>query len=290
MDPEQEQLAGAPDSNAAAAAAEEHNEQAEQHDDQTDEASQEVAEEEEEIEIGDKKFALPKSAAEKLKAERLMQADYTRKTQEVAETRKAIEAERELVKLQAQQHQQYLNEVAEVVSIDKQLAHLEKLDWSALIAEDPVQAMQLQRQQQALQSQRNAAAQAITQKQQQHALAEQQDIAKRAQEADAYLKREIPGWSDERSARLKAFAVEQGLPADQLAMAVVRTPALAKVLHKAELFDQLEKKQSTKPKAPAAPPAPVTRVGAARATAAKDPSKMSAAEWMEHRNKELRKR
>ena len=41
-----------------------------------------------------------KDALEKLKAERLMQADYTRKTQEVAEQRKAIEAQRAQVQQQ----------------------------------------------------------------------------------------------------------------------------------------------------------------------------------------------
>jgi hypothetical protein len=277
------------DSDAAAATAAEETEQR-LHDDQTDADSQEHTEEDEEVEIGDKKFALPKSAAEKLKAERLMQADYTRKTQEVAEERKAVAAEREQAKQSAEQQQQYLQEVAEVVAIDKQLAEYAKVDWQAFSDRDPVGAQKLHFQYQALQTERNQAVQNVTQKQQQHALAEQQTLAKQVQEADAYFKREIPGWSDERSTRLQKFAIEQGIPAGTLAMAVVKNPALVKVLHKAELYDQLEKKQGAKPKTPPAPPAPVTRVSASRATAAKDPDKMPMDDWLKWREGQRKKR
>ena len=48
-----------------------------------------------EEELDGAKIRGTKAAIEKIKAERLMQADYTRKTQTVAEERKAVEAERE---------------------------------------------------------------------------------------------------------------------------------------------------------------------------------------------------
>lgn len=285
---ELEQPADQLDSDAAANAAEEHDQAAEHDDDQVDEASQEQAEEDEEIEVGGKKFALPKSAAETLKAERLMQSDYTRKTQEVAESRKAVEAEREQVKQAAAQQQQYIKEIAKVTALDDQLEQYKQLDWNALSDQDPVAAQKLHFQFQALQQQRQQAEQAVTQKQHEHALAEQQNLAKQVQEADAYFKREIPGWSGERSARLQQYAVEIGIPGSDLAMLAVKHPAIAKALHKAELFDQLEKKQSTKPKAPTAPPAPVTRVSAARASAKVDPAKLSVDDWMAQRNKQVR--
>lgn len=284
---ELEQPAEQLDSGAAAAAAEEHDQAAEQHDDQADEVSQEEAEEEEEIEIGGKKFAMPKSVAAEIKAGTMRNADYTQKTQAVAAERKAFEAEREQVR---QQSQQYIKELATVHSIDAQLEQYKQIDWSAASDQDPVAAQKLHFEYQALQNKRQEAVQAVTQKQEAHALAEQQTLAKQVQEADAYFRREIPGWSNERSARLQQFAVEQGLPADALTMAVVRQPALAKLLHKAELFDQMEKKQSKKPQAPAAPPAPVTRVGAARAAAKPDPSKMTDAQWYAAQQEARRKR
>lgn len=247
-------------------------------------------EEEDEIEVDGKKFAMPKSAAEKLKAERLMHADYTQKTQAVAEERKAVAAQREQVLRQQQEAQKYIDNLAEVRSIDRQLEQYNQLDWGKLIDEDPQAVMKLQQQQRALESQRQGVMHAITQQQEQDRLAEQQNLAKQVQEADAYFKREIPGWSNERSDRLMHYAVEQGLPAELLSQAVLRQPALAKVLHKAELFDQLAKQQAaTKPKAPVQDK-PVTRITATRASAHRDPAKMSDAEWLKHRQEKQRKR
>lgn len=287
---ELEQSAETLNSGAAAAAAEEHDQQADQHDDQTDEASQEQTEEDEEVEIGDKKFALPKSAAEKLKAERLMQSDYTRKTQEVAETRKAVEAERDHVRHEREQQQQYVKEVAKVHALDDQLAEFEKVNWSELSQSDPALAQQLDFQRRDLERKRNEAETAVTQKQQQHALAEQQATAKQIQEAEAYVKREIPGWTPELGAKINQFAQAQGVKMDQsFARAVIAHPALIKIMHDAQMFQQLKAKQ-TAPSKPAPPPAPVTRVSAARASAAKDPDKMSMDEWAKWRNEQRRKR
>jgi hypothetical protein len=270
---ELEQPAGLPDSDAAAAAAEEHDQQAQQHDDQADEASQEQAEEDEEIEIGGKKVAMPKSIAAEIKAGTMRNADYTQKTQAVAAERKAVETEREQVRQEAAQQQQYIKEIARVTALDDQLEQFKQVDWSTLSDQDPVGAQKLHFQYQALQQERHQAAQAVTQKQHEHALAEQQTVAKQVQEAEAYVQREIPGWTQERAAKVNAFAESRGVKMDQtFAKLVIQQPALIKILHEAELFDQLAKKQTTKsPTAPAAPPAPVTRVGASRATAAKDP-------------------
>lgn len=249
------------------------------HDDDLSDADPQgqAAEEEEEVEVGDHKLALPKSIAEKLKAERLMHADYTQKTQQVAEQRKQVEAQAEDVVRQRQEQHQYIQEVAKVVAIDDQLAQYQALDWQALIASDPVQAMQLQQQQKALEGARHNAIQAVTQKQQQVALNEQQAIAKQVQEASAYFEREIKGWSPERSNALLKFGTDAGIPAQVLSQAVLRHPALAKILHQAELYDQLSKKQTPKP--PAVPAAkPAIRVGS-NATVKKDPTKMNDTEF-----------
>lgn len=290
---ELEQSAELPNSDAAHdAAAEEHDQAAEQHDDQDDSASQEQAEEDEEIEIDGKKFALPKSAAAKLQSERLMQQDYTRKTQEVAASRQAIEAEREQVRQHAQQQQQYLDDVADVRAIDKTLKQYAELNWAQLIEENPVQAMQLQQQQRALEAERSTKMQGITQKQNEQALSEQQATAKQVQDAEAYVQREIPGWNDQRAAKVvNEYAQAQGLKLDQAtARLLAQHPVFFKFMDKAEKFDQLVAKQSAKPQTPAAPPAPVTRVSAARATAKVDPDKMSTEQWMKHRAEQLRKR
>lgn len=288
---ELEQLAATPDSDAAAAAAEEHDQASAQHDDQVDADSQEQTEEDEEVEVGGKKIAMPKSIAAEVKAGMMRNADYTQKTQAVAAERKAIEAEREQVRQQAAQHQQYLDDVADLRAVEKQLKQFGGVDWQRLSDEDPVTAQKLHFQYQELQREHQKAAQAITQKQHENALAEQQSSAKQVQEAEAYVQREIPGWTQERAAKVQAYAAAEGLKLDAAtAKVLIQNPVLLKIMHKAELFDQLAKKQTAKPAAPAAPPAPVTRVGAARATAAKDPDKMPMDEWVKWRSEQRRKR
>lgn len=284
---------GSPDSEAAGnTAAEDENLVVDEQLDDVDQdaVSQEDAEEEEdEIEVDGKKFAMPKSAAEKLKSERLMHADYTQKTQAVAEERKTVAAEREQVQRHQQEAQQYIGELAKIQSIDERLADYRAVDWDALSDADPQTFQKLDRQMRALEASRNEVAQVITQKQQQNALSEQQALAKQVQEADAYFKREIPGWSNERSTRLQQYAIEQGIPAEVLGQAVIRQPALAKLLHKAEMFDQLEKKQTAAKPKPPVQEKPVTRITATRQSAQRDPDKMGMDEWATWFNKQRKK-
>lgn len=289
---ELEQLVETPDSDAAhTAAAEEHEQQAGNHDDNVDPDSQEQPEEDEEIEIDGKKFALPKSAAQRLQSERLMQQDYTRKTQEVAEGRKALEAEREQAKAAHAQQQQFIKEIAKVQALDDELAKFNGIDWDGLSDTDPVTVQKLQIRLQALQNERHQAAQAVTTKQNEYALQEQQATAKQLQEAEAYVQREIPGWTNERGAQINKFAADMGVKVDrQFAQALIQNPALMKILDQAEKFSQLVAKQAAKPKAPTAPPAPPTRVSASRASAKPDPAKQSDADWYAARKEQQRKR
>jgi len=289
---ELEQSAELPNSDAAHdAAAEDHTQAAEQHDAQADEVSQEEAEEDEEIEIGGKKVAMPKSIAAEIKAGTMRNADYTQKTQAVAEERKAVEAERARVREEAQQQQQYIKEIAKVHALDDELAKFKDIDWDGLSDTDPVSVQKLQIRLQTLQSERHAAVQAVTQKQNEHALVEQQATAKQLQDAEAYVQREIPGWTPERAGALNEYASKLGVKMDQAtARTIVQNPAFLLMMDKAEKFDQLVAKQSAKPKTPTAPPPPVPRVGAARASAKPDPAKMSDADWFKQREEQRRKR
>ncbi|QGZ42709.1 hypothetical protein IP92_05758 [Pseudoduganella flava] len=250
----------------------------------------EQPEEEEEIEVDGRKFVLPKTAAQKLQAERLMQADYTRKTQEAAEVRKAAEAEREAVARERETQQQFVKEMAKVEALNDQLAVFDQLNWDELIANDPQNAMLYQQRQRQLEAERNKAVEAVTQKQQQFALNEQQEIAKQVQEAEAYVQREIPGWSPQRAEALNKYLSDNGVKVDKsVGRLLIQQPALLKLIDRAEKFAQLEKKQAEKTAAPPVPP-PATRVSAARPGAQRDPAKMSTAEWMAHRNSQVRKR
>jgi len=253
----------------------------------TEQDSQEQPEQEEtdEIEVDGEKFALPKTAAEKLKAERMMQADYTRKTQEIAEERKALAAQREQ---REQEDASDFEERSRAHQLAETLKQYEQVDWQTAWDQDPIAAGKAQAQIQAMQNEYARLNGSIAQRQQHRAMSEQQEIAKRVQEAEAYVQREIPGWTEKRGEELKQFAASQGLELNQkTARMLIENPALLKIMHKAALFDQVEKKQTAKPAPPAPPAKPITRIGSKAPTGQVDPSKLSADEWREWRERDL---
>ncbi len=99
--------------------------------DETDETDPE--DELEEIERDGKKYKIPAA----LKSELMMQADYTRKTQELAEQRKAIQEQRSLVE---QASQAELNAYASLTNIDQQLAEYQKVNWDRYEDDNPFEA------------------------------------------------------------------------------------------------------------------------------------------------------
>ena len=96
------------------------------------EAEAEGEDELEEIERDGKRYKIPAA----LKPELMMQADYTRKTQELAAERKAIADQRSMVE---QASEAELNAYAAVWNIDQQLAAYQKLDWDAWADKAPLE-------------------------------------------------------------------------------------------------------------------------------------------------------
>lgn len=250
-----------------------------------DSQEQTEAEEEAELDVDGAKLKVPKSVAEKLKAERLMHQDYTRKTQELAEERKALAAAREQ---RQQEDASDFNERSRAHQIAETLKQYEQVDWQAAWDQDPIAAGKAQAQIQAMLNEKTRLEGSIAQRQQHRAMSEQQEIAKQVQEAEAYVQREIPGWTEKRGEELKQFAAAQGVELNpETARLLIRNPALLKVMHKAALFDQMEKKQTAKAPPPAPPAKPITRIGSKAPTGQVDPNKLSADEWREWRERDL---
>ncbi len=256
--------------------------------DDTEGDSQEQTTEEEtdEIEVDGAKFALPKTAAEKIKAERLMHADYTRKTQAHAEDVRAFE---EQSKKRNADFEQDFADRARLHNIGESIKQYGQVDWRAAWEHNPIEAGQAQAQFQALLAEKQNLEGSIAQKQQSRALEEQQAIAKLTQDAEAYVAREIPGWTPQRGEELKQYAAAQGMQLNQqVARTIIENPALLKIMHKAALFDQLQKgqgKPATKPAQNQPQAKPVPRVGASTAKVDKDPTQMTDAEFAAYRRK-----
>lgn len=241
---------------------------------------------EEELEEG-LKVRGKKDAIEKLRAERLMQADYTRKTQEVAETRKAFEAQKqqaeELFKFQAE----VLDDVAHVKAINNQLAKFERLDWQKLAADDPQRALQLDIERRQLLDLRNQVGNVIAQKKAKFDEGQRETRAKQSEERSKFLAKNVPGWGADMDVKLTNYALEKGYTAEFLASHSY-PPQFVVDLYNSWNASEAKKRAQAKQKTPE--PTPVTRVTASKSRASVDPDKMNPEQWLKWRNEQLRKR
>lgn len=159
----------------------------------------EPEEEEEEVDLDDLKLKLRKSEAAKARQAMMRQADYTRKTQELAEQRKALEAERQAV---TQASEQELSARANLTLIDHQIAELSKVDFNAWFDSDPFEAQKASHRLQALKDAKTQVnsylghlQQERTLKQQQEDALQREETAKRLEEGTAKITEAIPEWS-----------------------------------------------------------------------------------------------
>lgn len=228
-----------------------------------------------------------KDALEKLKAERLMQADYTRKTQEVAELRKAAEAERQAVELEKQVHFQNMNEVAQIKAIEMRLAQFAQLNWDQLTDSDPVQAMRLDREARQLQAAKAQLEGSVSQRHAQFVQLQQQEAARQVEEGRRVLQRDIPGWGEELRTELVKYALANGYT--QRELDAMKSPAMVRSLFREYQTDKAKKQATTRPKV--TQEKPVTRVQSANKTkAVTDPDKLSPEQWLKWRNSQVKKR
>ncbi len=232
----------------------------------------------EEVEYEGKQYKLPKELKEAL----LRQADYTRKTQEVAEQRRAFEAQAQEQAQLLQVRAQTIEGRAYLASIDQNLAQYNQINWSQLAQDDPAEANRLWIQRSQLVEQRQGVSNHLAQMEQ-HALeTQQQETVRRLQEGTAILQRDIPGWSAQKASELQSYAVKElGIP--QAIVAQIDDPAVVKAINRLFMLE----KQVSKPKPQ---PKPVTSIKAQASNAKVDTMKLSADEWARRRNAELARR
>ena len=250
-------------------------------DEQPDDESQ-ADDDDEEVEHDGQKYKVPKA----LKPLLMMQADYTQKTQSLAEQRKSFEAQ------QAQQQQtiqQNIRDVAKVVAIDDRLQQFEKVNWQALSNEDPMQAQQLWFEFQNLKDTRGKTVQQIQQNDARAQHERSAQIARASEEGNAVLAKELPGWGKEMATNILAFAhKELGYAIEDLQ--TISDPRIVKTLHAAMIGHQMLNKQKTGvAKKPVTPATPIKTVGKSGSPASKNPERMTTDEFMKFRNQQLRK-
>lgn len=241
----------------------------------------EVIDDFEEIEHEGKQYKVPKE----LKSAIMKNADYTQKTQEIAETRRTLEAEKAAFQASQRLQSEVYQEAVKARALDDQIKQYEQVDWTALINDDPVRAQQLTMQYMQLKDARAKVAQEIAAKERNYQINLQQQTAKQIQETMAILQRDIPNWSPELANKLTEFAVGQGFDRDELRE--ITDARIVKLFHQAYLLNQVN---ANKPKQEKPLIKPVTTLKPSASNVKKEPSEMSNQEFAKWRQKAIQKR
>ena len=215
-------------------------------DDETEEVVEEEPEDEfEEIEWNGEAKKLTKAELKELAQKGF---DYTQKTQEVAQQRKALEAQQQAFVQQATYQAQVMEQYGTVKALEAQLQQYQSVLTDELAQADPVRYMQLDRQarqlqanhQQAVQQMQNAwsQAQTIQQEQRQQAL----------YEASQKLLDILPEWrnpdrASKEKAKVMEFLSRTGYSPEEIGMAT--DPRAIAVALKAAKYDELIAQKAT---------------------------------------------
>lgn len=224
-----------------AIAVEDDSEQSDDDDDASEAEEAELAEDIEVIIDGEKQRVTREEAAKGYQR----QADYSRKTAEVAKQRKAVEAEAQQIAAERAQYAQALE------LIQSQLSSEEQPDWASLKEDDPYEYM-LKKDAWRDKQERLAQVQAEQRRVQQQQMREQQAAMQQeiAKQSEVLLDR-IPTWRDSKVAEVERsgivdYAKSVGFSQDEID-SVVDARAV-QLLHKAWKFDELMKKQNVEAK------------------------------------------
>lgn len=218
-----------------------------------------------EAEYGGKTYQVPAELKDAL----MLHADYTRKTQEVAEQRKALEAEVKNFQMQAQIQQQNVQGIAQLMLLDNQLQQYQNIDWGSLYDNDPAEFVRQKEAARDLQTARSELANQLGAIQQQQAAEQQHQLARAQEEARRELTSALK-WNAEKAKStaeyIRGFNLPDSAYADLNNGAYGHIPIIW--AHKAMLYDKLQsskgdasKKVATLPKVskPGKPQANVTQ-------------------------------
>ena len=193
---------------------------------------------------------------EELRSGFLRQKDYTRKTQELAESRKAVEAKDQEIERERAEYAQLLPAMAERI----QQAAEQEPDWDTLYDTDPVMAAKAERQWRKEQEARTAQLQAVQaepQRMQQIAAQKQEQMQQSYLEQQRHILPDIiPEWRDKKVAATEATQIRDFLLGEGFSEqdgSGMSNATLVKLARKAMLYDRGETRANevkAKPKKP----------------------------------------
>lgn len=235
-----------------------------------------------EVEYEGRTYAIPLA----LQSALMRHADYTRKTQALAQHRRELEGMRAALAQAAARVGANLREHGRVALMGDHIDHLSQLDWLALQQQDPGQAQALLHQLFQLKQAHEIAAGRLQHQEAVAAFDRQRAHARRVEHGHAALQRELDGWSPELAGRLAQYAAAQGVTSEELDE--LTDPRLVKILHHACLGHEAQQQASAANRlAKAQAVRPAIEVGGSGGGPT-DPNRMSTDDWMKHRRGQLR--
>ena len=258
-------------------------------DENTDEDSEEQPEAVEDlqtVEFDGKEYNIPPE----LKEAFLKNKDYTTKTQEIAEQRKDLDADRtrfqEAIQLQTAHTEAY----TQLGVIDQQLTQFNEIDWNTWATQDPNAAQQAQIQLNQLREQRQQATDRLSSLQTESQQKAHTETARVVEANRSKVEKIVPNWNADTERAVFDFGVKSGLNEQQLA-GTNYDPVLINILNKARLFDELQQKQTVKKTKKSKEPIPqATRVKPKKVANRGLNDSLSTEEWLKRRNAQIAKR
>lgn len=251
----------------------------------------------EEVEFDGVKARVPPA----IKAGLMRNADYTRKTQEVAEVRKALDQREQALSQQAETVQSLAEDYGKVHALNTQIKALEAVDWDALdreamASDDPIAAQaeinKLERQYRRLVAERDTAQKDLDGKVEERRLQSEREVANAMQETSRQLadpKTGIKDWGPEKARALADLAASEGVSIEEIKHADARTWKLLDRLHRAEALVAKQTKATNISKAQAAGEPAKKVVGKSVPPSGLD-DRLSQQEWLRRRNAQIAER
>jgi len=260
---------------------------------ENDDGSGEAPEEDEELDIDGDPVRVPKSLAEKLKARMMMQADYTQKTQALAEQRREIESQRQATQWEAETRSALFNEEAQLLTVRQRLEQFQGINWAALANQDMQQHAVMQAEYTQLKDYHDRLSGHVEGRRHELASYREQSTAIALERAVQHLntpKADI-GWDGKFDAEKRASLTKFGMDVGGFSneeLSATADPRHIQMLNLARIgYETLRKQNATLKQAkPEAKPVPTVAMGKTR-TGPSNPDKLSPEQWVKWRESQL---
>lgn len=260
---------------------------------ETGETEDEVEPELHEFQFGNSTFSVPKDQLPEELAEQIDRfakgtwADYTRKSQGVAEREKAAELREQNVERLHGLQGDALTAFANGLHLQQEIARYEQQDMTRLWQEDPDRARAISDHVSGLRAQLQQSISETQRHEAEFQRVQSEEVARRTEEGRRAVEQKIKGFEPDKV--MDYVMTEHGFTKDQAAQWPLN-PAFAEMAHKAMLFDEMQKKARAQPKKP--PPAPVkpaTR-GSGRHQSNQPSDNDSTEDWVAKRQRQINQR